>query len=129
MINLKMSDIINGTEALQKLSNTQLKAKLAWSVSRILKMAEVELQQFNDTRMQLIIKYGQKDENGELITDEKGNCSIEKEHLVEFNSELNELLATEITINANKLNIEDLENINFTPSEITSIEAFIDFGE
>ena len=66
MITVKISDLLNSTEALQKLANKELKAKLAWTISRLLKAAEAEIQNFNDTRMNLIRKYGEKDENGEL---------------------------------------------------------------
>ena len=129
MIKLKISDLLNSTEALQKLAGKELKAKLAWQVSRVLKLAEKEIQDFNETRMNLIKKYGEKDENGELVTDENNNCKINNESINDFSNELNELIESEIEINANKIKIEDIENIDFTPAEMTQLEVFIDFGE
>lgn len=129
MINVKISSLLNGTEALQKLAGADLKAKLAWQVARLLKAAEAELQSFNETRMTLIKKYGEKDTEGELITDEKGNCKIPPEDINTFTAELNELLNTEVEINVNKISINDLENMSFTPSEMTLLEEFIDFEE
>lgn len=129
MIKVAITDILNGTEILQKLSNTELKAKLAWQVSRLLKAVDKEVQEFNETRMTVIKKYGEKDENGELVTDDKGNCKIIAEEVNNFTAELNELVTSEIEINANKIKIEDIENLNFTPAEMNALEAFIDFGE
>lgn len=129
MIKVKISELINGTEALQKLANTSLKAKLAWQVSRMLKTADLEIQIFNDTRLNLIKKYADLDEFGELITDEKGNCKIGAESVDKFQEELNELLDTLIEMNVNKISIDDLNDTNFTPAEINALEAFIDFGE
>ena len=129
MIKIKISDLLNGTDALKKLSETELKAKLAWQVGRILKAADAEIQSFNETRMNLIKKYGEKDENGELITDDKGNCKILNDELDEFSNELNELIESEIEINANKISIDSLEDKEFTPSEMSQLEIFIDFGE
>ena len=129
MIKVKINDLLNGTEALQKLASTELKAKLAWQVGRLLKAADTEIQSFNETRMNLIKKYGEKDENGELITDDKGNCKIITEGLNEFTNELNELIETEVEINANKINIDSLEDREFTPAEMSQLEVFIDFGE
>lgn len=129
MINVKISELLNSTETLQKLSQKDFKAKLAWSVARLLKAADSEIQDFNKTRMNLIEKYGEKDENGELVTDEKGNCKIEDDMIAEFTSELNELINTEVEINANKIDIELLEDINFTPSDMTALEPFVDFNE
>ena len=129
MITVKISDLINSTEVLQKLAGTSLKARLAWQVARLLKAAEGEIQSFNETRLNLIKKYGVKDESGELITDEKGNCQIIPEGIEDFSRELNELIDTNVEINANKISIDDLDNIEFTPSEMDILKIFIDFGE
>ncbi len=129
MIKVKISDLLNGTEALKKLAETQLKAKLAWQVGRILKAADTEIQSFNDTRMDLIKKYGEKDENGELITDEKGNCKVMPDGIENFSNELNELINSEIEINANKISIDSLEDKEFTPAEMSQLEPFVDFEE
>ena len=129
MIKLTIGDLVNSTEALQKLADKQLKAKLAWQVARLLKMIDAELQSFNDTRMNLVKKYGEKDETGSLITDDKGNCKILPDLVNEFSKELKELVDTEIELNSNKLKIEDLENLDFSPAEMNTLEAFIDFDE
>lgn len=126
MIAVKISDIINSTEILQKLAQQNFKAKLALSIARLLKQAEVEMQTFNTTRIDLVKKYGIKNENGELITDDNGNCTIEDGSLEVFNKELNELLNTEIEINANKIDINLLEECDFTPSEIAALEPFLE---
>ena len=96
MIKVKISDLLNSTEALQKLSKTDLKAKLAWQVSRLLKSADKEIQEFNETRMKLIQKYGEKDENNELVTDENGNCKITPDSIESFSNELNDLVISEV---------------------------------
>lgn len=129
MIKVKISELLNSTETLQKLSQKDFKAKLAWSISRLLKAAEAEIQAFNDTRINLIKKYGDKDENGELVTDENGNCKIDNASVEEFNKEFNELINTEVEINANKLTFDMLENIDFTPSEMAILEPFVEMDE
>ena len=129
MINVKISDLLNSTDTLQKLSQKDFKAKLAWSIARLLKAAEGEIQSFNDTRMNLIKKYGEKDENGELITDEKGNCKIVNESMNEFSTELNDLINSEVEINANKIDIGLLEDLEFTPSDMAVLEPFVEMGD
>jgi hypothetical protein len=84
---------------------------------------------FNETRMELIKKYGEKDENGELKTDENGNVHIPDEALREFSNELQELLSTEVEINANKVKLDDLGTVEFTPSEMAQLEDFIEFED
>lgn len=125
MIKIKMSDLLNSTDTLQKLSQKELKARLALSIARLLKEAEREIQNFNEVRMNLIKKYGEKDENGELITDDKNNCKIIPDGVEIFSKELNDIIDTEIEINANKLRLEDLDNLDFTPSDMAVLEPFI----
>lgn len=129
MITVKISDLLNSTETLQKLSQKDFKAKLAWSIARLLKSAEAEIQSFNDTRMNLIKKYGEKDENGEIITDENGNCKIQSGDVDIFGKELNELIESEVEINANKIKMDLLEDIDFTPSDMAVLEPFVEFDE
>ena len=129
MINVKLSELLDSTETLKKLSQKDFKAKLAWSISRLLKAAEQEIQEFNDTRMNLINKYGEKGDDGQLVTDEKGNCHIVPESIQEFSNELNELINTEVEINANPIDIELLEDLEFTPAEMSQLEPFIHMGE
>lgn len=129
MIQVKIADLLNSTETLQKLAQKDFKAKLAWSIARLLKAAEKEIQDFNETRMNLIKKYGSKDDQGELITDEKGNCQIPDGEIETFTTELNDLLNTEVEITASKIDIALLENLDFTPSDMAALEPFIDFGE
>lgn len=129
MIKIKVSDLLNATETLQKLSQKELKAKLALSIARLLKEAEREIQNFNEVRMNLINKYGEKDEKGELITDDKGNCKIIPDGIETFSKELNDLVTTDVEINANKLKLDDLENLDFTPGDMVALEPFIETEE
>ncbi len=126
MITVKISDLLNATEVLQELSKKQLKARLAFDVSRLLKAADTEVTQFNEARMKVINKFGEKDENGELSTDENGNCRIVPANIPDFNNELNELINAEVELNANKIKITALEDLDFTPSDMVVLEPFIE---
>lgn len=129
MIKVKLEDLINATDGLKGLSQKQLKARCAYAVGKILKSADAEIQSFNETRMELIKKYGEKDENGELKTEENGNVRIPPEGLNDFSKELRELLDTEIEISANKIKMDDLGDVEFTPAEMTQLENFIEIDE
>ena len=79
--------------------------------------------------MNLIKKYGMKDEQNELITDEKGNCKIADENINEFSTELNDLIATEVEINANKMSLDLFDDAEFSPSDMVLLEPFIETEE
>lgn len=129
MINVKLEDLINATDGLRGLSQKQLKARCAYAVGKILKSADAEIQSFNETRMELIKKYGEKDESGELKTEENGNVRIPPEGMNEFSRELRELLDTEVEISANKIKMDDIGEVEFTPAEMAQLENFIEFDE
>ena len=129
MIELKIQDLLNSTDALQKLAKMNLKARLAWQVAKLLKVVDEEIQDFNKTRIEVIKKYGNKDENGELITDDKGNCKIEGSNLAIFNKELEELAETKIELQVNRIKISDLEDLDFTPAEMVQLELFLDMED
>ena len=127
MIAITLENLMNSVDALKSLSQKQLKARSAYQISKILKAADEEISNFNETRMQLIKKYGEKDETGELKTDENGNVHIVTEKLQSFNDELQELLKTFAELNVNQIPVDELGDISFTPMEITQLEYFIDF--
>ena len=101
MIKVQLKDIIEGTEVLKKLAGQPLRGKVAFQISKILKRLEDELTLFNNTRVEIIKKYSQTDENGELISDENGNVKLKEETIEDFNKEITELLNMEIEIDAN----------------------------
>ena len=127
MITLTLEQLINSTDALKTLSQKPLKARCAYLVGKILRAADAEMTAFNEARMDLIKKYGEKDESGELKTDENGNVHIIMEELNNFNSELQELLKTTVEISSDRIKIDDIGEIEFTPAEMTQLEEFIDF--
>ena len=129
MITITLEQLLNSTDGLKGLSQKQLKARSAYAVSKILKAADAEMTTFNDTRMELIKKYGEKDENGELKRDEQDNVHIVDDMLPTFNKELQELLNTSVDINANKIRIEDIGDVEFTPAEMAQLDEFIEFDE
>lgn len=129
MIEITLRDIIDSSDSLKNLSQKPLKARCAYSIGKILKQVDNEMSGFNDTRLELIKKYGEKDENGELITDEKNNVHIIPAHLEDFNAELRELMDTTVELPVNKISIADIGDIEFTPVEMAQLERFIEFDE
>lgn len=129
MISVKLEELVNATEGLKGLSQKELKARCAYVVGKILKSADAEIQSFNETRMELIKKYGEKDENGELKTEENGNVRIPPEQMEAFSRELRELLDTTVEISANKIKMDDIGDVKFTPAEMAQLESFIELDE
>lgn len=126
MFNMQLKDVIEGTDVLKKLAGQPLRGKVAFQISKILKRLEDELTLFNNTRVDIIKKYSETDANGELIADENGNVKLKEETIAEFNKEITELLNMEIEIDANKIALKDIEDVDFTPAEMTLLMPLIE---
>ena len=126
MITVKLEEIVNGAEALKVLANKSLKGKTAYRVSRLLRELEKEFSLFNDTRGELIKKYGEKDENGELKVNENSEYTIAPENIQAFYNEINEILGNEVEINGNKIPLAEIGELDFTPNEMIALEPFIE---
>ena len=126
MIELTVQEMIDSIPTLRELSNKQLKSKVAFRVARLLREVQAESETFETARVSLIKLYGAKDENGNLKADENGNTYIEQDKVAEFNSELTDLLTNKITINGDKLSLDDLGDETFTPQQMLSFGAFLE---
>lgn len=126
MINTYLRNIVESADIMRELSTKTLKGRAAFRVARLLRELEKEFTLFNEKRVELIREYAQKDENGEIKSDENGNVTLEPERLNEFYQKLEELLNTEVEINAEKISIDDFGDVDFTPAQIINLEAFIE---
>ena len=118
MIKLTLNTIVNSNEIFQKLATTEMRARAAFRTAKLTTVIAKELELFNAQREAILRKYGEKDSNGELIIQENGTVNIEKEHINDFNQELFELLNSEVELNAEPLNLDDIDAAELTPVQV-----------
>ena len=127
MIEMTLREALDSTNVLQALGQKQLKGRVAYNVAKILRQVEIEFNLFNETRKKLVEKYGDKDENGNpKINPETNEYVFSGDNLKAVTDDINKTLDCNITINANKIKLDDLNDVQFTPSEIELIEGFIE---
>lgn len=125
MIRVELKDILEGQEVLHKLSNEQVPGRVAFRIGRLLKKLEESLGTYNEVRINILQKYAMRDENGEYKLNDKNEYQFDSDNLKLFIDEMNKLISEEVEIEADPINFSDIENINFTPSEITLLEPFL----
>lgn len=103
----------------------EFSGKRSFIIYKMLKAISAEKEDFNQAREQLIRKYAETDENGKLVIND-GAIQVPNESLEKFQTEIQEILSTEVTIHCDKIPVDWLEDIQLTPQEIFSIEAFIE---
>ena len=125
MMEIELQTVIDNINVLSELAKKEIPAKAAFIIARILGQITDEYNTYQTSRRQLIEKYGEKDENGNLKTNEDGNAFIRKEDINKFNEELKALVSTKVTILGENIPLSSLENLNFTPGQMYVLAPFI----
>lgn len=117
---IKVADLYNLSLGLNELSRKELPIALAFKIQRAQKKVSEELIASDKVRQSLIEKYKEK----EL---DNGNVQIKKDKLNEFNEKINELMAQEIDLDIEKINIDDLEKTveKIKPQTLMQLETIL----
>jgi len=123
VIILKLSNerLVNSVGVLSKLTNLELPIKLSYAFSKNITKIDTELKVYNVEKRKLLNKYGEKDNEGNLKQNEKGEVTILD--IENFNKEIAELLQCESEIDIHLIDLEKVDaKINITPGELMIID-------
>lgn len=110
--------------ALRRLNLQVLPLKAAFALKGIQKNIQQELLKYEETRKEALSRFGKKDTDGNLITDEAQNVLFEEEDQLQFIKELNDLLDMEVEIGT--LSIESLgDKVEITGQDLAMLEGLI----
>lgn len=123
---LTNQELLNSIPTLQKLSQEQLPIKISYTISKNIKAIEEELKIYEEERQKLIKKYAELDKEGKPKVNDNGNYVIKQENQLDFNKEVLELLDIETDINISKVDLNALEGLKISPSELTSVNFMIE---
>lgn len=122
---LTYKDLLDRVEVLKKVfSSDVINIRLALRLKKLLDFVEKELNYFDQMRLSLIRKYGER-----VFEDGKELERVKAENMDKFSSELNELLSTKITYQFEKITISELEHMKLSAIDLKMLELFIVFEE
>ena len=127
MITMTLNDIFNAVPTLREISNKEFPGFVTFKIARIIRELDKEIQLFETEREKIAYKFGEKDDNGQLIVLDNGNIKIPDESIAECNQELQALFNTEVEINASKLPVNIFETIEMTPTQAMNLEPIVEF--
>lgn len=125
MITVTLREIIDSIETMKSLMNEPLPSRVAFQVAKLAQNMATEYKYFEDTRLKLIQKYGEKDENGELLIDSNNQYKISSDKAQEFSKEIEDLMSSSIELVNSKINIDDL-TCDLTPNEMINLMPFLE---
>ena len=112
---VKLKNLVEGYNSLMTLASMPFKAKVSYKIGRIVVAAEQELKPYEKQRVDLVTRYGEKDEQGNVtITDPAKMDTFKAEH--------DELLETEINIWGDPLALDDLGDKEIAPSTLARLD-------
>lgn len=115
---MKLGEIINSVEALNKLIGCEHKASLVYKLYKIITILEPEIQTFNKVKDGLIKKYG---------VESDGNIEIkDKESIDTFNTEILDVLNQNVDINFDKIKLSDIEDVKMSLDNFTKLKWLIE---
>lgn len=122
-------EILEGQDTLQKLSHQPLPGRAAFQIGRLLKKLEEVLTSYNEVRVKLIEKYAKKNEDGTFEVNDNNEYQFTAENMQAYVSEINNVIADEVEVEARPINFKDIEKLEFTAAEMTFLEPFLMFEE
>lgn len=128
---MRIDDAQNIYDSLESLMSKKLPFKMAFAVQKNMKQLKEIVDFFNDREVEIIRRYAQKDENGDLKRSEDGE-RILIDDAQSFVADMDELTNTDMEINFIKLSMSDIERCDedrfdsLSPSEIGALEEMIE---
>ena len=108
---MKLQIIETLQSSLTQLKSQEMPLRLSYKFSKLLSKIEKDSEFFIEKTREVILKYAEKDENGNLVQTEDGNIRIQTGKIEEANKAMMEL---------NDIEVEDI-NITFTLDELESL--------
>lgn len=125
LIKVKMYNVMAAKDIFMRILSSNFTGRQAFILSRALKEIDKEIVDFNKAKDFILLKYAEKDEHDNAVTNDKNTVKIAEDKYNDVNNELQELLYTEIEINMEQIPLEWLDNLQFTPKEMIDLEPFI----
>ena len=117
-------DIISANPVFTKILQHEFTGKQSFMISRVLRALNTETESFNKTREEVLKKYAETDDAGEMIVSE-GNVKIRDGEMEAFQKEINELLYAELDVDVKPIPVDWLDDVKLTPQEMIVLEPFI----
>lgn len=122
---VKCGIIFNALQTIMELAEKPMRVSLAGKFLRLSDDLQKESNYIDKQRREILMKYGEKDENGELIV-ENGNVKLQEGTMELAQNDLNELSDLEVEIPDRMITEEDLEasDLQLTLTQLGKIREF-----
>lgn len=121
---MKLQTIQSLYSTLITFKSTQMPLRLSYKFSKLLSKIEKDNEFFMEKTREIVLKYAEKDENGNYIQNE-GNVRVTPENIPLANKELDELNNIEMEDIDITFTLEELESLSIAPEALQPLLPFI----
>ena len=117
---MKIIQVVEALPSLQKLAGQDISIKKLYKISKLLGNLESEIAFYNEQRNKIMSKY----------CDIEGSQYVPRaEDLVKLNTEMNELLDTEIECEVKEVILGTEEDVKLSYNDLVALEGFVRIEE
>ena len=123
-----ITDLETLMESLMKIEDKE------FGFSMTLKLVQIkrEIQTIHETlkqeKMKVIEKYGNTDDDGNLIFNDDGSVEFDKKYTEDLVNDLTEYYETDVELNIPKLNLDDFGNSEISPSVLNGLYPILEMN-
>lgn len=124
---MKMYEAVKFQKLYTEIKDNKMPLRLAYKLNKLFQEVEKSIIFYQESLNKLIEEYGKKDENGNFVPTETGDgITIKEEDIEECGKKVQELNELEVVVDSVKFNLEELESLELTISEIGFLMPFIE---
>ena len=112
---VKVAQLVGSSEPLGKLMTQPMPSATAFRCAKTLKAVQAELESYEEARKNLIEQHGK---DGEIKPEDKG--------WDKFIAGMEELMETEVKVDAEKIKEENLSKVEISPADILALDWIIE---
>lgn len=111
---LQLGEIRNMKEPMSLLLDKDLPIKVAWKLTKFVKVLDKELSEIEEFRVELVKKLG--------VEDKEGALQVPEGKMPEFIDSFNDLLMTEVTFEFEPVDVESLGDLQVSTKELLALD-------
>jgi len=124
-MNVTVRQILEAQRPLQRLMQQPFPGAVAFRLVRLGRQVDAELAAYQEAQRAMAQTYGERDEDGELITQPGGGVPIPEPQREAFAAERDELMATTVELAVDPLPVRVLNGMSISPADLLLLEWLI----
>ena len=120
---MKLKELLEAADAIRAFGEQKLPAKGAYRVSKLIRAADTEFRDFDQTRVKLVQALDLQPKEGEETDKER---EARQERLKEFEKQFNALVDEDVQFDISKIAWDDIGGIEISPVQMMRLAPFIE---